>query len=240
MRTRTSLAALALLLAAAQTARAQQALAPQSTRAELEALAQHLGDADPTTAAIRQRLRDGDFQPGDQVSITVEGETALTGTFTVGAGRLVTLPQAGDLSLNGVLRSELEPAVRAHVARYLRDPVVHAKALVRIGVLGQVRAPGYYVLPAEALLSDVLMAAGGPLPTAKLDRATLNRASARIWGGAQVRQALAGGMTLDQLGLRPGDEMVVPADRGGAGAGILRALGVIPAAALAITGFGKL
>ncbi|MFL5537966.1 MAG: polysaccharide biosynthesis/export family protein [Longimicrobiaceae bacterium] len=229
----------ALCLAAAPAARAQQGLAPQSTRAELEALAERLGAADPTAAALRQRLADGDFRPGDQVSITVDGEAALTGTFTVGAARTVALPQAGDLSLAGVLRSELEPAVRAQVSRYLRDPVVHARALVRIGVMGQVRSPGYYVLPAEALLSDVLMAAGGPLPTAKLDAASVDRAATRIWSGPQVRQALAGGLTLDQLGLRAGDELVVPADRGGRAAAVLRVLGIVPAIALGITGIAK-
>ncbi|HET7228563.1 MAG TPA: polysaccharide biosynthesis/export family protein [Longimicrobium sp.] len=233
-------AAASICVAATAPARAQQALAPQSTRAELEALAQRLGDADPAAAAIRQRLRDGDFQPGDQVSLTVDGETALTGTFTVGPGRLIPLPQAGDLALAGVLRSELEAAARAHVARYLRDPVVHARALVRIGVLGQVGKPGYYVLPAESLLSDVLMAAGGPLPTARLDAATVNRVSTRMWNGAQVHQALAAGLTLDQLGIRPGDELVVPQRGGGRGAAVLRVLTAVPAAALAITGFGKL
>lgn len=220
--------------------RAQAAGPLVGTRAELQARLAALPAGDPAAAALSQRLRDGDFHPGDQISITVDGEPTLTATFTVGAGRLVTLPQAGDLALAGVLRSELDSAVRAQVARYLRDPVVHARALVRVGVMGQVRAPGWYVLPAESLLSDVMMAAGGPLPTARPENATVERASVRVWSAPQVRQALAEGRTLDQLDIRAGDQLMVPADRGGRGAALLRILGVIPAAALAIAGVSKL
>ena len=234
------LLAASLALALVPPARAQAAAPPAGTRAELQARLAALPAGDPMAAALAQRLRDGDFHPGDQIGITVDGETALTGTFTVGEGRVVALPQAGDLALAGVLRSELEAAVRAQVARYVRDPVVHARALVRVGVMGQVRAPGWYTLPAGSLLSDALMAAGGPLPTARLQNTTVERVSERVWTAPQVRQALAEGRTLDQLDIRSGDQLMVPADRGGRGAAVLRILGAIPAAALAIAGVSKL
>jgi protein involved in polysaccharide export with SLBB domain len=239
-RVRTLAPAALLLLALSTPVAAQEGLQP--TRAELQALLARLeageaprgGDPAAQAAVVRQRLREGDFNPGDQVGLVVEGETTLTGTFTVGPGRTLALPQTGSVTLDGVLRAELDSVLRVHVARYLRDPVVRARALVRVGVTGQVRSPGYYVLPAEALLSDVLMAAGGPLPNARMASARIERGSQRIWDGKGVRQALSAGWTLDQLSLRAGDALVVPNDGGGWSGTVLRAAALIPALVLAV------
>ena len=97
-------------------------------------------------ALIRQRLRNGDFHTGDRVFLEVEGDAALSDTFTVGEGRILTLPLVGDIGLEGVLRSELEPHLRRELGHFLRDPVVKARALIRISIFGEVGQPGFYVV----------------------------------------------------------------------------------------------
>ncbi|HEX8691009.1 MAG TPA: polysaccharide biosynthesis/export family protein [Longimicrobium sp.] len=241
--------ALALGLAAVP-ARAQEGSRLQPTRAELQALLARFeaAAAAPSTAAeerehargeaelIRARLQGGDFHPGDQVALEVEGETQLTDTFTVAPGPVLELPTVGDVPLAGVLRSELQQHVRAHLARYIREPVVRARPLVRIAVTGQVRTPGYFTVPAGSLISDVLMAAGGPLPTARLAAARVERGDRRIWEGKAMRDALAQGFTLDQMSLRAGDQVHVPAENGGRAGTLLRAATAVPAALLAVVG----
>src|ERR1041385_327031 len=54
---------------------------------------------------IKTRLAEGDFQAGDRVAISVDGQESMTNTFDVGNGRLLLLPGVGNVSLNGVLRS---------------------------------------------------------------------------------------------------------------------------------------
>ena len=248
-------AALAVALCAVP-ARAQETWEParslrlQPTRPELEALLARAEAASREAALapeardrahnvaelVRVRLRDGDFQPGDPVALEVEGETALTGTFTVSPARALVLPQVGEIPLAGVLRAEVEGRVREHLARFLRDPVARVRPLVRLAVTGQVRTPGFFVLPAEALVSDAIMAAGGPLPTAKLAAARVERGPDRIWEGAAMRDAVQHGLTLDQMSLRAGDQIHLPAEGARPSATLLRAATTIPAAVLAVVG----
>lgn len=167
------------------------------------------------TDMIRERLENGDLQVGDKVQMTVEGQTALTGTFTVETGRVLVLPQIGAVPLAGVLRSELEPHLTKQIGKYIIEPVVHAQSLVRITVTGDVGKAGFYVVPAQALIPDVLMTAGGPGGTADLGKLKISRAGHTIWDSGTLQKAILEGWTLDQLSLRAGDEIEVPAKKGG-------------------------
>lgn len=220
----------------------------QPTREELQRLLARYDSAAGSTAytpafrerarheagLVRTRLQQGDFQVGDQVALTVEGEPTLTATFTVQGGRVLRLPTLGEIPLAGVLRSELDEHLRRQISRYIREPVVTARSLVRISITGQVRQPGFYVVPAESLLSDALMAAGGPSATAKLSAIRVERGAERVWEGEPLRQAMVEGRTLDQMSIRAGDQVVVPAEGGPRGSGALRAITALPAALLAV------
>ena len=84
------------------------------TRAELEARAK-AAKAHPETheaQLIAYRLEHGDFHDGDRITIKVlRGAGGFSDTLLVRSGNKVTLPQMGDLSLEGVLRSELVPTL---------------------------------------------------------------------------------------------------------------------------------
>jgi polysaccharide export outer membrane protein len=160
-------------------------------------------------AAIRQRLRDGDFQVGDRVVVSVQGETFLTDTFTVRAGRMISIPNLPDISLQGVLRSELANHLTREIGKYVRDPSVRATSLVRISVMGEVSQPGFYAVPADFLASDVIMAAGGPTQLADTRKSELRRNNKVLIKRQALQQAITNGETLDRLDIRAGDELVV-------------------------------
>ncbi len=162
-----------------------------------------------TASAIRTRLREGDFRVGDHIEVFVRGDTALNNTFTVRDGVVLALPNLPEIPLMGLLRSEAEARIRSTIATYLRDPDVKVNMLVRIGVLGQVVRPGYYQLASDALLSDALMVAGGPLPSASSDRATVRHGEKVLWEPPNVRDFLASGATLAQADLHSGDEIIL-------------------------------
>lgn len=235
---------LVLLLAGATGgARAQATAAPERTaapdpartqvsRAELQKLLTEytqVGESKGYSAAFRQRaaeeatlirarLADGDLQVGDRVELSVEGQTALTDTFTVRNGRVLSLPMIGEVPLKGVLRSELEPYLTRKIAEYVRDPVVHARSLLRLSVTGSIQRPGFYVLPSESLLTDALMAAGGPSQGAKISKISIERDGHTIWDGEALQQMITEGRTLDELSLRAGDRIIVPGPgNGGSG-----------------------
>ncbi len=194
----------------------------QATRAQLQALAIST-EQDAATAStadakrekqmmaatIRDRLRDGDFGVGDRVLLSIRGDSLQNDTVTVRAGRMIRLENMPDISLQGVLRSELEDYLTTQLARYLKRPEVQTTSLVRVAVMGSVNKPGFYQLPADVALADAIMLAGGPTQSADVDKTKIKRGSDVIYSTDALAQAVAKGATLDQLNIRPGDEIQI-------------------------------
>jgi len=158
---------------------------------------------------IDRRLVDGDFRPGDRLFVQVEGETALTDTFSVGPARDITLQMVGAVPLVGVLRADIEPYLTNYLGRYLRNPRVHAHPLISITVTGHVTHPGFYTVMTGIPLSRVLTDAMGPTADANLGSITLLRGGNVVLGGTDLQVALNQGRTLEQLGVRAGDQLQV-------------------------------
>lgn len=208
-------------------------------RAESEALnADNRAQSRRAAAVVRTRLVEGDFKVGERIQLSVEGEPQLSDTFRVEPGPRLALPLVGDISLRGVLRVEIEPHLRRELGCFVRDPVIRARALIPLSIMGEVGRPGYYTLPAEYPLTDVLMAAGGPTTAARLPSIRIERGEERVWEGAVLQQALEAGRTLGELGVQAGDRVVVPRRRAGLSYSSVRTLTLllsIPAAVYGLT-----
>src|SRR5207249_5164306 len=153
------------------------------------------------------------FQAGDRILLHVEGDSALSDTFTVVAGPTLRLPNIGEISLAGVRRTDLEAHLTRELSRYIKDPVVQARALIRVSVVGEVTRPGYYAVPIDLVLADALMLAGGATQHARVDRLSIVRGNSAVWSGNKLQTEIARGATLDQLGIRAGDRIQVPGQR---------------------------
>jgi protein involved in polysaccharide export with SLBB domain len=188
---------------------------------------------------IRQRLEAGDFRVGDRIQVQVSGENwtnqspgavppprpvapqpgmaaVPTGqgsvgvTFAVQSGPSVKLPNIPDISLRGVLRSELEEYLTEQLSQYIRDPQVSAQSLIRVSIFGSVGAPGFYYPGAEQNVGDVIMMAGGPAADANYEEIRIKRGDDQLWGGDELQAVMAEGRTLDQLNFLAGDIIEVP------------------------------
>jgi protein involved in polysaccharide export with SLBB domain len=133
----------------------------------------------------------------------------------------------GDVSLAGVLRSELQQHMTKEVGRIRREPDVVATPLIRLGVLGRVVRPGFYALPVDAPLTDAIMLAGGPAPDGDISRTVVRREGREAHNAAAISKAFAAGVTLDGIDLRAGDEIVVGERRTRNWQGILQATTLI-------------
>jgi polysaccharide export outer membrane protein len=151
-----------------------------------------------------------EFRPGDRILLRVEGEQQLTDTFTVREGPALELPAIGRISLVGVHREDIQPYLTREVGKYLKTPIVRARALIRIGLLGELTRPGYYNVPSDALVSDVLTAAGGPTKDSRMEKSRVDRAGATVVKSDSLRQAIAAGLTIGQIGMQSGDNVFVP------------------------------
>lgn len=153
------------------------------------------------------------FQVGDRILLVVEGDSTLSDTFTVVAGPAIELPVIGAVSLKDVPRNGVEAHLARELGRYLKNPVVHARPLIRLSILGSVTRPGFYAVPTDLVLADALMVAGGPTQEARADKLRIYRGGGVVWGGPKLQAEIARGATLDELGLRAGDRLEVPKGR---------------------------
>ncbi|MEO7520841.1 MAG: SLBB domain-containing protein, partial [Gemmatimonas sp.] len=131
-------------------------------------------------AAINQRLAEGDFRVGNQFVLTITTDLARSDTVSVRDSLLVAIGNLPDLSLKGVLRSELTESMTRHVARFLRNAQVRVNVLTRITVLGAVQRPGSYLASPDRPLGELIMLAGGPGTDAKLDELEISRSGRKV------------------------------------------------------------
>jgi protein involved in polysaccharide export with SLBB domain len=196
------------------------------------------------------RLRDGDFQIGDRVLLRVQDpiregngatktpEQQLSDTFTVDQAQALSLPLVGVVSLHGVLRSEIESYLATQIGTQIRDPEVHARALIGVTISGGVLRPGYYAVPADALVGMAITVAGGGSKEGKITDLKIVHDGRVTWKGDELRRAIAAGKTLDELQVQPGDEIAV-GQRGSVGDG-LRFIAVVLSIPVAILSISRL
>ncbi len=240
-------AALALFLVAGLPAvgAAQQggpdAARPLATRTELEGYLARMTPALRNSSAgrtIQDRLTNGDLQAGDKVLLHVAGDSSLSGTFTIRPDRTLVLPSLQPITVNGVLRSELEDHLRREVGRFLREPVVQASSQIRLAVVGEVARPGFLDLSPESRASEVIVAAGGLTGGGDLYKTVVRRNGEILYDKDAVRDVFAKGVSLDQMNLHSGDEIVV--GRRKQGTNVLAVVGALGGASALIFGIANL
>ena len=164
----------------------------------------------PTGVVAQSTLTSPPFQVGDRILLTVEGDSALSDTFTVVAGPSLRLPNIGDISLVNVPRAQVQDYLTRELARYIHDVSVTARALIRISVMGQVARPGFYAVPVDLVLPDALMVAGGATQDARLEKLQILRGKVSLLQSDALQAAIARGATLEELGIQAGDRIDVP------------------------------
>jgi protein involved in polysaccharide export with SLBB domain len=206
---------------------------PQASRAELTAALANLEQVMSSTAyskslrkakeaeaaLVRVRLEEGDFQVGDQIDVVVVGEQALSTKFTVLQDRVLSFPQLAPISLKGVLRSEVRDYLTQEIGKYIKNPQVTVQgSFIRLAIMGAVGKPGYYSVPADNLVSDAIMLAGGPQGTPQMEKSVVRRNGREVVPEGELERAIQAGQSLDQLNLHGGDELVL-VSKGGTGPG---------------------
>ncbi|HEX7939028.1 MAG TPA: SLBB domain-containing protein [Gemmatimonadaceae bacterium] len=162
------------------------------------------------TRLSAQGIPRAECRPGDAVLLQVTNEPTLTDTFTVTQARSVLLPAIGEVSLADVDRDSLTPYFERVLSRYLRHPMVRARVMVRIGVVGEVAKPGFYLVPVDAVFANAVMLAGGPTKDAKVRDMYVLRDKETVLSAAATRAALSSNETVAQTALQSGDLVTVP------------------------------
>jgi polysaccharide export outer membrane protein len=153
---------------------------------------------DTSLAAPLDRLLVG---VGDQIFITVFGQTDMSAEVTVNDNSQVTLPLIGTLTVGGLTPPAIEKLIaqRLRDGEYLRNPEVSVQVKqVRsqmISVLGEVQRPGRFPILGKLTVLDALATAGGLGP--KADRTVFLLRRNPVRGGDSQRLEIA--IKLDQV-----------------------------------------
>ena len=200
----------------------REALAQRRAQAEGEIASGKLNAsrkraAQAEVASITARLDSGDFHPGDLLVVTVTivllDNRLTVDTSTVRANQMISITGVPDMSVKGVLRSEVQDKVKAHIEMYIKQPKVRVNFTTRVTITGAVGRPGTYPVSPDRQLTELVGLAGGGTQLAKLDQMEIRRGGRVILSTDDSKRALIAGRTLDQVGVQPGDEVVIPAKR---------------------------
>ncbi len=161
-------------------------------------------------AAIRERLKVGDFYPGDRLVVDLfGGEEPFRDTVSVRAGQEIVVSTFPAFSLKGVLRSEADSALVAQARRFIQRPIVRTQPLVRLLVTGAVGRPGFVTVRGDAAVSDVVSTAGGLTSLSRLAKSKVKRGAGTLVDKDSLSIVFRSGMTLDQADIRAGDELLI-------------------------------
>jgi len=117
------------------------------------------------------------IQLGDQIHISLPGETTLNKEFTVAIDGTINLPEVGVVKVAGHNELQLQDLLHQALTPVFRDMtgfnVFVATKRLLINVMGYVKKPGKVFLPAAANVQMALLAAGGIRSGAQLDKLQL-------------------------------------------------------------------
>lgn len=148
------------------------------------------------------------MRPGDIAKVQVFGHEELSGEFLIDENLNVTLPVVGEFSVRGMSIADLRARIRREIGQLYTQSLVTVTPKYRVAVLGEIVKPGLYSVDPTMTVYDVLAEAGGPTRDARASRIRLLR------GGQEYQVALASEAvaraTLRELGIRSGDQILVP------------------------------
>jgi len=151
--------------------------------------------------------------PGDEIRLQVWGAVDFTATLVLDRNGQVLVPKVGVVPLSGVMVRDLEPVLRASLAKVFANFSLNANLgrlrSIQIYVMGQARQPGTYVVSSLSTLVNALFASGGPSGNGSMRRIQLQRAG-KIVTQIDLYDFIARGDKSKDAPLMPGDVIVIP------------------------------
>lgn len=159
----------------------------------------------------------GDFSPGDGVRIKVWRDVSVSGQgdfgglglnddFLIDNRGYVLLPILGEIRAVGHSRRSLARAIEDSLS--IRAARIMCLPLIRVTLLGAVNKPGSYLIEARESLWSLINEAGGPANNVDLKKLYIERGGEVV--NNNLREAFEQAHSLEQLGVRSGDQIYVP------------------------------
>lgn len=157
--------------------------------------------------------------PGDSLNIVVWRNPELSMVVPVRPDGKITTPLVEDLPASGKTSTGLAREIEKTLEKYIQSPVVTVIVTNFVGpysqqvrVIGEAARPQALPYRENMTLLDVMIAVGGITDFAAGNRASILRRSAERTDqfGVRLVDLLKGGDLSANVGMRPGDVLVIP------------------------------
>ena len=170
----------------------------------------------PTTFAPLDRVpvtADYVVGPGDEVVIRGWGQIDIDYHGIVDRTGNLYLPKVGSISLAGVQYKDLQPVIKASIARFyhgfeLTVTLGHLRS-IQVFVVGQARRPGSYTVSSLSTLVNAIFASGGPSYSGSMRRIQLKR-NGRVVTEFDLYDLFLNGDKSKDVQLLTGDVIYIP------------------------------
>ena len=156
-----------------------------------------------TTCSYAQKL-----VPGDGIRITFYNiSDPISGDYFVQKDGTMFLPFIGKiLGINCEFDTIKNQIIKKYSDIY-RNPEISILPLLKVNILGEVRAPGYYYVTGIEKLSDLIAKAGGNTPDADLSDIYITRNDKNI--KIDGEKIIESGIKINDIGLQSGDGIFI-------------------------------
>lgn len=119
------------------------------------------------------------LRPGDNLILVLPGESSLNQEIQINRSGRLLVPEAGEVEIAGLTIRQAQQKIKRLLADVIHDlsnfEIVIKQRRLIISVLGYVEKPGAVDLPNEAGIQQALVAAGGLVEGAQLNRMQVRR-----------------------------------------------------------------
>ncbi len=175
-------------------------------------------------ASGQSRYRD-DFYPGDAVRVIVwQDPNSITASnlnidrlgisddYIIDRRGTILLPLIGEVRAVGLSKEALADTLSERYRRFISGLYFVCKPLMRLTIMGAVNQPGSYLVETTASLWQAINKAGGPKPDADLRKIYLSRSGKKV--AENLLEVYEKAYTLKEIGVKSGDQLVIPPYRG--------------------------
>lgn len=149
-------------------------------------------------------------RPGDVIRVQVFGRESSSAEYPIDENFNLVLPFT-ELNVRDMTVQDLRARIRQQYGQLYTTAFVAVTPLFRMAVLGEVQRPGLYSADPTFTVYDLIALAGGPTRNANPGRITLVREGQQYQ--VRLEAAALASATLRELGVRSGDQVVVPRRR---------------------------
>lgn len=153
--------------------------------------------------------------PGDEVIIDIWGSSEQTIRKEISPDGCINIPDLGMVCLGGMKMDEAREMLKKELKKIYADPGNNIQITlgnirtIQVNVMGEVKAPGSYVLSSFSTVFHALYASGGMSDIGSLRNVKVSRAGKEV-ATLDVYDYILNGRIEDDIRLQDGDVVIVP------------------------------